>query len=98
MPARELLHDPGRLAAVAAVLQVAKASQEVLDRLAELAAIVMDAPIALVNVIDTQLHLVGQFGLTEPFATSRQSSISNDFCQSTGFAAHPIFIEDATEE
>jgi GAF domain-containing protein len=98
MPSRELLRDPARLAAVAAVLQIAKASQEVLDRLAELAAIVMDAPIALVNVIDTQPHLVGQFGLTEPFATSRQSSISNDFCQSTGFAAHPIFIEDATEE
>ena len=89
MPADEVLSDPARLAAVAAVLQVAKASQEALDRLAELAAIVMDAPIGIVNLIDTQQHLVGQFGLGEPFATSREASIDTGFCPSTFFAGHP---------
>jgi GAF domain-containing protein len=96
--ARELVFDPGRLAAVAAVLQVAKASQEALDRLAELAAIVVDAPIALVNVIDTQPHLVGQFGLTEPFATSRQASMNIIIYQSAWFAEQPLYIEDAAED
>lgn len=83
---------------MAAALQVAKASQEALDRLAELAAIVMDAPIALVNVIDTQSHLVGQFGLTEPFATSRQVSVDTTFCPSAWFVEQPLYIEDAAED
>lgn len=98
MPADEVLSDPARLAAVAAVLQVAKASQEALDRLAELAAIVMDAPIGIVNLIDTQQHLVGQFGLGEPFATSREASIDTGFCPSAFFAGHPLHIEDAAED
>jgi len=98
VPARELLVDPGRLAAVAAVLQVAKASQEALDRLAELAAIVMDAPIALVNVIDTQPHLVGQFGITEPFATYWQTEVGANFCHSCWFVDQPLYVEDATED
>ncbi|HXT45382.1 MAG TPA: SpoIIE family protein phosphatase [Pseudonocardiaceae bacterium] len=98
MPADEVLGDPARLAAVAAVLQVAKASQGALDRLAELAAIVMDAPIAIVNLIDTQQHLVGQFGLGEPLVTSRQASIDTGYCPSTFFAGRPLHIEDAAED
>lgn len=98
MPADELLGDPARLAAVVAAVQVAKASQAALDRLAELAAIVMDAPIAIVNLIDTQQHLVGQYGLAEPFATSRQASISTGYCQSTLLAGQPLYIEDAAED
>jgi GAF domain-containing protein len=98
VPADDLLGDPARLAAVAAVLQVAKVSQAALDRLAELAAIVMDAPIAIVNLIDTQQHLVGQFGLAEPFATSRLASIETGYCPSTFFAGRPLHIEDAAED
>lgn len=98
MPADEVLGDPARLAAVAAVLQVAKASQAAMDRLAELAAIVMDAPSGIVNLIDTQQHLVGQFGLAEPFATSRQASIDTGYCPSTFFAGRPLHIEDAAED
>jgi len=98
VPADGVLGDPARLAAVAAVLKVAKASQGALDRLAELAAIVMDAPIAIVNLIDTQQHLVGQFGLGEPFATSRQASIDSGYCPSTFFTGRPLHIEDAAED
>jgi PAS domain-containing protein len=98
VPADELLGDPARLTAVAAVLQVAKASQSALDRLAELAAIVMDTPTAIVNLIDTEQHLVGQFGLGEPFATSRYASIRTGYCPSTFFAGHPLYIEDAAED
>jgi GAF domain-containing protein len=96
--ADDLFGDPARLAAVAAVLQVAKASQAAMDRLAELAATVMDAPIAIVNLIDTQQHLVGQFGLAEPFTTSRLASIDTGYCPSTFFAGRPLHIEDAAED
>ncbi len=36
------------------MLPVAQANRQALDRLAELAAIVMDAPIGIVNLIDSQ--------------------------------------------
>jgi GAF domain-containing protein len=96
--AAQHLSDPERLAAVAAVLRVAKACQEALDRLAELAAIVMGTPIAAVNLIDTEQHLVGQFGFDEPFATLRLASIDTGFCPSTFFTGQPLYIEDAAED
>jgi GAF domain-containing protein len=98
MSAGEVLGDPARLAAVARVLPVARASQEALDRLAELAATVMDTPIGIVNLIDTEQHLVGLAGLGEPFATSRLASIDTGYCPSTLFAGTPLYIEDAAEE
>ncbi|MGB6164871.1 MAG: SpoIIE family protein phosphatase [Pseudonocardiaceae bacterium] len=94
----ELLGDPARLAAVARVLPVARATQEALDRLAELAATVMDTPIGVVNLIDTKQHLVGQVGLGEPFVTSRQASLDTGFHPSTFFSDKPLYVENAAEE
>jgi len=93
-----MLGDPARLAAVARVLPVAQASRQALDRLAELAAIVMDTPIGIVNLVDTQQHLVGLVGLGEPFATSRLASIDTGFCPVTLFTGNPLYIEDAAED
>jgi GAF domain-containing protein len=95
--AAEVLGDPARLAAVARVLPVAQANRQALDQLAELAAIVMDAPIGIVNLIDCQQNFVGMVGLDEPFATSRVASIDIGFCPSTFFAGIPVYIEDAAE-
>ncbi|MGH3780911.1 MAG: SpoIIE family protein phosphatase [Pseudonocardiaceae bacterium] len=97
MSAGKVLGDPARLAAVARVLPVAQANRQALDRLAELAATVMDAPIGIVNLIDSQQHLVGLVGLGEPFATSRTASIDTGFCPLTFFAGKPLYIEDAAE-
>jgi hypothetical protein len=47
-----VLDDPAPLAAVARLLPVAQANRQALDRLAELAAIVMDAPVGIVSLID----------------------------------------------
>jgi GAF domain-containing protein len=93
-----VLGDPARLAAVARALPVAQASREALDRLAELAAIVMDAPIGIVNLIDVQQNLVGMVGLGEPLATSRQAPIDTGFCPSTFFAGSPLYIENAADD
>lgn len=77
---------------------MAQASRQALDRLAELAAIVMDTPIGIVNLVDTQQHLVGLVGLGEPFATSRLASIDTGFCPVTLFTGKPLYIEDAAED
>ncbi len=93
-----MLDDPARLAAVARVLPVARASRRALDRLAELAAIVMDTSIGVVDLVDTQQHLVGLVGLGEPFATSRLASIDTGFCPIMLLTGNPLYIEDAAEE
>jgi GAF domain-containing protein len=77
------------------MLPIAQANRQALDRLAELAAIVMDTPIGIVNLIDSQQNLVGLVGLGEPFATSRVASIDTGFCPTTFFAGSPVYIEDA---
>jgi GAF domain-containing protein len=82
---------------VAAALPVARANRHALDRLAELAATVMDAPIGIVNLIDSQQHFVGMIGLGEPFATSRIASVDTGFCPLTFFAGRALYIEDAAE-
>ncbi|MDQ2789872.1 MAG: hypothetical protein DLM60_16425 [Pseudonocardiales bacterium] len=97
MSAATVLGDPARLAAVARALPVARANRQALDRLAELAATVVDAPIGIVNLIDSQQHFVGMVGLGEPFATSRTASIDTGFCPLTFFAGRPLYIEDAAE-
>ncbi|MDT7596456.1 MAG: hypothetical protein QOJ06_2002 [Pseudonocardiales bacterium] len=97
MSTGEVLDDPAPLAAVARLLPVAQANRQALDRLAELAAIVMDAPVGIVNLIDDQQNFVGMVGLGEPFATSRVASIDTGFCPSTFFAGSPLYIEDAAE-
>lgn len=74
MSAGKVLGDLARLAAVARVLPVALASQEAWDQLAELAASVMDTPIGIVNLIDTEQHLVGQVGLGEPSGPDRRDT------------------------
>lgn len=98
MSTGNVLGDPTRLAAVARVLPVARGGQEALDRLAELAATVLDTPIGVVNLIDTEQHLVGQVGLGEPFATSRQASIDTGFYPSAFFVDKPLYIENVAEE
>ncbi len=58
----------------------------------------MDAPIGIVNLIDSHQHLVGMVGLGEPLETSRTLPIDAGFCPLTFFSGRPLYIEDAAEE
>lgn len=100
VPARELLTDPARLAALATVLPAALANRDGMDRLAELAATVMDAPVGLVNLIgDRHQDLVGLVGLGEPHASQRRLPVAVGYCPATTLAAgKPVYIEDAAED
>ncbi len=91
--------DPARLAAVGRVLPVAEAARVALDRLAELAAIVMDAPVGIVDLIGSeQQHLVGLQGMAEPLSSTRLLSVEVGFCPETLRAGRPLYIEDAAED
>ncbi len=93
----ELLTDTARLAAVERLLPVAAAARTALDRLAELAAVVMNAPIGLVNLIGEEQYLVGMIGLGEPFATTRRVALRVGYCPGTLLSGKPVFVEDAAK-
>jgi GAF domain-containing protein len=94
-----LLVDPVRLAAVARILPVAEAAREAVDRLAELAAVVMDAPIGFVGLIGAgHLYVVALVGLSRPLrATRRLSTRSGGYPLAALLAGEAAFIEDGAE-
>lgn len=94
-----VITDPLRLAAVARVLPVGEANQEAFDRLAELAAIVMDTPVGMVNLVGAHVqHLVGLAGLGEPLATSRRLPIDVGCCPVTLSVGRSLFIDNAEDD
>lgn len=96
----EVLHDPSRLAALEAVLPSALANRVAMDRLAELAAIVMDAPVAMVSLIDDRYqHLVGLFGSVGACAAGRRAPIDFGYCPDTTMVSGlPVYLEDAADD
>ncbi|GEL17108.1 SpoIIE family protein phosphatase [Pseudonocardia asaccharolytica] len=99
MPTGDLLSDPERLAAVDQALPIAQADRAALDRLAKLAALVLDAPVGVVTLIATaQQYLVGLTGLREPYATLRRMPVGTGYCPATLLAGGPRYIEDAAKD
>jgi len=93
----EHLNDPDRLAALHAVALLDSSSEEAFDRLSRLAARLLDAPVALVSLVDADRQFFKScVGLeAEPWASDRQTPLSHSFCQHNRIAGQPLIIEDA---
>jgi signal transduction histidine kinase len=90
-----VLHDPARLAALAATHQIGSPREESFDRLTRLASKVLSAPLAIVSFIGEDRQFFKSFhGLPEPWATRREIPIDNSVCQFT-LTGEPLLIEDA---
>jgi PAS domain S-box-containing protein len=90
-----LLADPGRLAALAQTNLLDTAAEEAFDRLARLAARLLDAPIALVTLVDSdRLFLKACQGLPQPWASARQLPLSHSLCQRLLATGQPLVIGD----
>jgi PAS domain S-box-containing protein len=90
-----LLTDPGRLAALQQTNLLDTAAEEAFDRLARLAARLLDAPIALVTLVDTdRLFLKACLGLPEPWASARQLPLSHSLCQRLLVTGQPLVLGD----
>jgi PAS domain S-box-containing protein len=90
-----LLADPGRLAALQQTNLLDTAAEEAFDRLARLAARLLDAPIALVTLVDAdRLFLKACLGLPEPWASARQLPLSHSLCQRLLATGQPLVIGD----
>jgi diguanylate cyclase (GGDEF)-like protein/PAS domain S-box-containing protein len=66
------------------------------DRLTELAADVLNAPLALVSLVDENRQFFKAcVGLPEPWASEREAPLSHTYCQYVVDRGEPLVIEDA---
>ncbi len=93
-----IIQDSARLQALHALCLLDTPADSAFDRLTELAALVINVPMALVTLIDADRQFVKtQVGLADPWKTTRQMPLSHSFCQHVVARAEPLIIDDARE-
>jgi hypothetical protein len=98
---RQAVQDPvlgnaGRLKALADTRLMDSTAEEAFDRLTKLAAKLLNAPVALVSLVDDERQFFKScVGLAEPWNSARETPLSHSFCRHALSAAEPLVIEDA---
>jgi len=93
------LHDPERLAALAATGLLTPHIGDSLDEIAELTRDTLEVPVALVSLVEGDRQcFVGLSGLTSPLAEDRQTPLSHSFCQYVVADAAPLVVSDARQD
>jgi signal transduction protein with GAF and PtsI domain len=92
------ISDPARLAALRDADLLDTPSEEVFDQLARLAARLVDAPMALVSLVDSDRQFFkGAVGIGEALATAAGAPLSQSFCRYAVGARAPFIVCDARE-
>jgi hypothetical protein len=91
-----VLADPARLSLLARTGLMNGARDPALDRLARAARSVLDAPVALVSLVDHERQVFAcALGLSEPWATQRATPLSHSFCRHAVVRRAPLVVQDA---
>jgi signal transduction histidine kinase len=94
----EILNDPKRLNLLAATALLDSPPEEAFDRLTRLASTILDAPVALVSLVDNKRQFFkSQVGLPDPLAAQRGTPLSHSFCQHVVASATPLIVADARQ-
>ncbi len=98
-PALPPLHDPARLAAVTATGLLDTPAEEPFDRLATLAATLLEAPLAFVTLVDEERSFFKScIGVNAATASERQTRVSHSFCQYVVASGEPLVVADARSD
>jgi GAF domain-containing protein len=98
LDAAAALNDSGRLDALRATGLLDSEITPSFDRLARLAAHVLNAPVALVSLVDSDRQFFKScLGLPEPWSSQRHSPLSHSFCQHAVASREPLLVDDARE-
>jgi GAF domain-containing protein len=90
------LADPVRLQAIDATGLVGISEDPVLHRLTRLAAKTLDASVALMSlVLEDRQFFASSWGLPEPWATKRGTTLLHSFCQHVVVSNQPLLVTDA---
>ena len=88
--------DADRLAAVRRLLVVHRPPNPVLDRLTRLAAQLVEAPISLLTLVDSDRQIfLSAYGLPEPIRSERETGIEYSICQHAVASGRPLIVADA---
>jgi GAF domain-containing protein len=75
------------------------AGEPVFDRIAGLVRNLLGVPVALVSLLDERRQFFpGQAGLSEPWASTRQTPLSHAICQQVAVAQEPLVVTDARQD
>lgn len=95
---RPAVAAPERLKALRETGLLDSAPEAEFDRLTALVRRVLNAPVALISLVDDQRQFFkSQDGLPEPLATERQTPLSHSFCQYVVRDCEPLIVSDARE-
>jgi GAF domain-containing protein len=93
------LAEPRRLAALRDAALLDTPPEESFDRLAGLAARVLNAPVALVSAVDRDRDFFKScLGLPEPWASRREMPLTHSFCQYIVVTRQPLVVSDARQD
>lgn len=96
VPPTEPLHDPFRLLTLQATGLLDSPPEEAFDRCTRLASRVLEAPVALISLVDEHRQFFkSQIGLPEPWASQRETPLSHSFCQYLIRTRQPFVVNDA---
>ncbi|MEO7043087.1 MAG: GAF domain-containing sensor histidine kinase [Gemmatimonadaceae bacterium] len=85
-----------RLEAVRATALLDTPAEAAFDRLTRLASVILEAPMALVSLVDEDRDFwKACVGVPEPFATQREIRLAPSFCQHAITSAAPLVVRDA---
>jgi GAF domain len=88
--------DPARLEALLTTRLMDSPAERAFDRITQLAARVLNAPVALISLIDEKRQFFkSATGLKEPYKSARETPLSHSFCQHTLQTRQPLIVEDA---
>lgn len=94
----QLLVHPKRLQALRETDLMDTEREEAYDRLARLAAVLLNAPLTLISLVsENRQFFKASFGLPEPLATTRQIPIDESLCRYT-MHGEPLIITDAQQD
>ncbi len=90
------VHDQARLAALRETALLDSPTEVAFDRLSRFATRILDAPVALVTLIDADRQFFKScIGLPEPWNSQRETPLSHSFCQHNNIVGRPLIIDDA---
>lgn len=93
------LSDHGRLAAVRRLVPLYRPASVTFDRLTRLAAELLESPIALLTLVESDRQFfVSSHGLDEPLRSARQTPIDYSICQHLVATGRPLVIGDTTAD
>jgi len=97
-PAADPLRDPARLAALNATALLDSAPEESFDRLTRIAAEFLDAPLALVNLLDDERQFAKSCFAPPGWPDDPNSPVEQSYCRWTIVERQPVVIADARHD